>query len=52
MRTYVRINLNAPNSPALEESWVHMYVLKRHSHAVLVNFKNKKYVRTSMNAHK
>jgi len=25
---------------------------KGHSHAVLVNFKNKKYVLTSMNAHK
>ena len=27
MRTYVRINLNSPNSPTLYESCVHMYVL-------------------------
>ena len=31
---------------------VSSYSLKGHSHAILVHFKNQKYVLTSMNAHK
>jgi len=34
--------------PSTEE----LYCLKGHSHAILILFKNQKYVLTSMNAHK
>ena len=49
---YTSLSAVYPDTDSLRLSYKHSHLLKGHSHAILVHFKNQKYVLTSMNAHK